>query len=284
MADENLTKMEALVDPEVLAPMVETNFGDALAFLDVMDVDRTLVGQPGTTVTIPQYGYIGKATVVAEGDAYPIKKLSTSTVNYTIHKYGMGVTLSDEALLSAYGNPMPETVKQLGQAIAESYNDEMSTALSKIEANMTHKYGKLGYDSVAQALTLFGERENKQGVKFLYVNSKQLSELRLNANFLPYTSEGVNVQRTGALGNIWGCEVVLSDRVPEGESYIVCRGYATLLLKREIQVESKRVQENGTYLVTANKHGMVSIRDKRKAIKLKFDASLVPAPETPEGK
>ena len=279
MADANLTKLEAMVDPQVLAPMIETNFGDALSFLQVMDVDTTLVGQPGSKVTIPQYSYIGKATVVAEGEMYPIKKMDTSVVDYTIHKYGLGITLSDEALLSAYGNPMPEAVKQLGQAIAESYNDEMGEALKKIEANMTHKYGDLNADVIAQALSLFGERENQLGVKYLYVNSKQLAELRINAGFKDYTEAGVATMRSGVLGNIWGCEVVHSDRVPDGEAYIITKGYATLLLKREIQVESERVVGNGTFLVTANKHGMVSIRDKRKAIKLKFDASLKPAPE-----
>ena len=74
--------------------------GDLLA-----KIDSTLVGQPGSVIKLPYYSYIGDAAVVAEGADIPIKQLSETTVSVQISKIGNGVQISDEAILSGYGDP-----------------------------------------------------------------------------------------------------------------------------------------------------------------------------------
>lgn len=260
----DLTMMADLLDPEVLLAMLGPKFAGRLKFLDVMGIDYTLEGQPGSTVTIPRYKYIGKATKLPEGDEVAIAKLAYEKVSYTIMKYAKGVGLTDEDLLQAFGAPLNQAIEQLAYSIADAINEAVGEALAS--AVLTSEYDQLNGDAIVDALVLFGEDDTE--AKFLYVNPVDLADLRKNADFLAYTEAGVNAQRTGALGNIWGCEVVDSNLVPAGVQYIVKRGYVTWFTKRDTQIETGRVQERFSWLVTANKHGVVAITDEGNCIKL----------------
>lgn len=69
-------------------------------------MDDTLAGVPGDTITVPAYAYIGDADIVAEGEAVTIEKMTTSTRKATVKKAMKGIGLTDEAVLSGYGNPV----------------------------------------------------------------------------------------------------------------------------------------------------------------------------------
>lgn len=50
-----LTMLSNLINPEVLADMVEKKLHDLIRFTPLAEVDNTLVGQPGDTLTLPSY-------------------------------------------------------------------------------------------------------------------------------------------------------------------------------------------------------------------------------------
>ena len=64
-----LTKLENLVDPEVMAQMVSAKLPKKIKFSPIARIDTTLAGRPGSTITVPKYAYIGDAEDVAEGVA-----------------------------------------------------------------------------------------------------------------------------------------------------------------------------------------------------------------------
>lgn len=261
----DLTLMANLLDPEVLKPMLAAPYEARLKFLDVMEVDTTLQGQPGTTVTIPAWKYIGPASVVPEGDLYPVSKLAYDKVTYTIKKYAHAVGLTDEDTLSAFGSPLAESMIQLARSIADIINQEVGEAFAA--AKLTAEYTDFNGDAIVDALVLFGE-DDQDDLKVLYVNPMELGELRKNADFLAYTEKGVDAQRTGFIGNIWGCEVIDSNLVPVGEAYIVKRGYVTFFTKRDTQLEVERITLRGSWAIAANKHGIVAVTHENKCIKL----------------
>lgn len=49
------TKLAQLIDPEVMAPMISAKIASAIVATPFAKVDNTLVGQPGSTITIPKY-------------------------------------------------------------------------------------------------------------------------------------------------------------------------------------------------------------------------------------
>ena len=68
-----ITKMEHMINPEVLASMVDGELEFALKFTNLATVDHTLVGRAGNTVSLPAYKMIGEAEDVAEGEAIPVE-------------------------------------------------------------------------------------------------------------------------------------------------------------------------------------------------------------------
>ena len=63
------TKLENLVDPQVMADMVSAKLPKKIKFSPIARIDTTLVGRPGSTIVVPKYAYIGDAEDVAEGVA-----------------------------------------------------------------------------------------------------------------------------------------------------------------------------------------------------------------------
>ncbi len=44
-----------LIDPEVMARMVSARLPKKIKFSPIARIDTTLVGQPGSTITVPKY-------------------------------------------------------------------------------------------------------------------------------------------------------------------------------------------------------------------------------------
>ena len=119
------TKLTNLIDPEVMAPMISAKLQKAIVATPFAKIDTTLVGRPGSTITVPKYIYIGDAEDLAEGVTADKTKLTTTSAEYTIKKAVKQVELTDEAVLSGYGNPVGETNSQLAKAIASKVDNDV---------------------------------------------------------------------------------------------------------------------------------------------------------------
>mgnify|MGYP000613957279 FL=1 len=131
MAD-NLTKLAQLIDPEVMADMISAKIPKKLVVAPFAKVDTSLQGVPGSTITVPSYGYIGDADDVAEGVEVTPAKMSTTTKTATVKKAMKAVSLTDEAVLSGYGNPVGEANGQLAKAIASKVDNDCMDALHRL--------------------------------------------------------------------------------------------------------------------------------------------------------
>ena len=52
-----------MVNPEVLKDMIQAELPNAIRFAPLAEVDNTLVGRPGDTVTVPKFEYIVMLTM-----------------------------------------------------------------------------------------------------------------------------------------------------------------------------------------------------------------------------
>ena len=219
MADQgDRTFLTNLVDPQVLADMVSGKVEKYIRVTPFAKIDNTLVGRPGSTVTVPYYGHIGDATVVAEGEQIPIKQLSTSSKSYQIQKIGNGITLTDEAVLSGYGDPVGEGAKQLAQSIAQKMDADAMTALYDADQHFISD-GKVKYNTIVDAIGVFDEEINSE--KVMFINPAQMTHLRKDANFISADKYGAsnNVVMYGEMGMIANTRIVMSKRVTKNAEF-----------------------------------------------------------------
>jgi len=243
--DSNATKLTSLIDPEVLAPMIEQKMVDLMKFAPLARLDYTLQGRPGSTITLPSYAYIGDAEDVLEGSDIPIAELTQSRVNVSVKKAGKGVQITDEAVLSGYGDPIGEAIDQLGLSVASKTDNDVVAILNAITAPMIHAAsGKLTSDEVANALVKFGE--DLDGDKVLLIAPEQLAQLRTTEDWIPATDMGVKALMSGVVGMIWGCQVVVSNKIKTTPTY-------TITGDNEIeQGKTYYTVENNVYTVVDN--------------------------------
>lgn len=264
----NGTKLANLFNPQVVGDLINKKLVDAIRFSPLARIDTTLVGRPGSTITLPSFAYIGDATAVAEGADIPISQLTESTVTATIAKIAKGVQLSDEAVLSGYGDPLGEAVSQIQTAIASKVDNDVLTVLGGIAAGMTHTCAALATpDDVADALVKFGE--DIDGDKVFLCSPETYAGIRKTDAWIPNTEIGAALIIRGAVGMIHGCQVVISNKLTTPKTaYIVKPGALAIYMKRDVLVETDRDIINKSTVMTADKHFVVYLYDVSRAIKL----------------
>lgn len=264
----NGTYLANLFNPQVVGDRINKKLFDYIRFAPLARVYNNLEGRPGSTVTLPYYNSIGAATLVGEGQDIPISQLTESTVSVTISKYAKGVQITDEAVLSAYGDPIGEAVDQIAQSIGQAYDNAMLAAMgTSAAANMTTAAAALTADGIASALTLFGE--DIDGDKVILVSPAGYETIRKANGWIPGTEVAANLIIRGTVGMIHGCQVVVSNKlIAANASYIVKPGALAIYNKRDILVETDRDIINKSTVITADRHAAVYVLDKSKLIKM----------------
>ena len=242
-------------------------------------IDTTLVGNAGDTISVPKYAYIGEAEDVAEGIEAGTTVLTSSTTNAKVKKVVKNVELTDEAVLSGYGDPVGETTRQLASSVAGKIDTDCMEALSGASLKHTDA-GIINYDGVVKAVGLFEEEDEAPKVMFIHPN--QETQLRLDPNFLDKNKYGMEVVMNGVIGSIAGCQVVKSKRVKAvGQKYInpIVQvtgdeedGLAalTIYMKRGSSLETDRNVKAKTTLFSVDEHYTAVLSNESKVVLAEF--------------
>lgn len=286
MAD--LTKVTTLVngdvfDPQVVSDMIKAKVSAKAAMTGYIKVDTTLQGAPGSTVTVPKWGYIGAAEDYAEGEPIDTTKMAYTTSQYGIKKIGKGVMLTDEAQLSGYGNPMGTATSQIALSISEKLDNDRLDVLYESKNVCDQSSAVIKYTAIVDGVDMFNEEEDSR--KVILIHSKQKTQIRKDADFLAADKIGADLLVSGAIGRIAGCDVIVSNKVKleEGVYFnpiIKLNNTAeteddmpavTYFLKRDNLVEHKREEGVGDKVI-CTAHGMPALTNEAKVVILKTKA------------
>ena len=255
------TKLGNLIDPQVLGEFIDYKMMDAIKFAPICNINRELQGRPGSTLTLPKYTFIGLAEDVAEGEDIPMANLAADSIDVKVKKAGKGVQISDEAILSAHGNPEDEIAKQLLMAIAGKVDNdcvaEFRKATMNVEAAAFDKY------VIVDMMAKFGEDIEDEMTAM--INANHLATLRHDKDFVEIMA-GQRVI-SGEMGEIFGCRVVVSNKVADNEVFLVKNGAVEILLKRNVAVEADRDIVNKTNVYVVDEHYAVYLKDESKIVK-----------------
>ena len=276
------TTLKKLIDPEVMAPMISAKIESAIVATPFAKIDTTLAGKPGSTITVPKYKYIGDAEDLAEGVTADKTQLATSTDEFTIKKAVKQVELTDEAVLSGYGNPVGETNSQLAKAIASKVDSDVMEALKGAQVGKTF-VNAISYNNIVESIDLLNEEENVE--KVMFIHPKQVSTLRMDANFISNDKYPNNVIMKGEIGMIANTRIVPTKKAVNAEKTLFLNpivelkpeaqtgdeiAAVTIFLKRDTNVETQRELGNYTTLIGADKHYVAALTDESKVVVAKF--------------
>lgn len=280
-----VTTLAALIDPEVLADMISGKLESKIIVSSFSKIDTSLQGVPGDTVTIPKFGYIGDAEDVPEGEQIDTSQLSTTKTEAKIKKAMKSVSITDEAALSGLGNPVGQAGSQIVKAIASKLDSDAMDTLQ----DATYKYTSdsiINYAGIVNAIDMF--TEEVQSEKVMFVHPHQVTQLRLDPNFISADKYDNKVIMNGEIGNIAGTRIVPSKKVPviavAGVNYYACPivklneddetedelPATTIYLKRDTVVETERVPRKALTEITANKFYTVALTNDEKVVLAKF--------------
>ncbi|MCT8388329.1 N4-gp56 family major capsid protein [Leuconostoc lactis] len=258
------TVLANLIDPEVMADLIEAQLPKAIKFSAIAPLDTTLVGVPGSTLTVPSYKYIGDADEVAEGAAIEYSKLEQTKRTMTIKKAAKGVEITDEAVLSGLGDPVGEGQRQVRMAIASKIdNDILATALKaplKLTAN-------IDLDLIDKLEATFTdapdaiEDNNISTTGVLFVSYKDAAKLRKLAgqDWTRPTQLGDDILVKGLFGELLGWEIVRSMKLEQNQFVAVKPGALKTYLKRDIFAEVGRDMDHKVTKFNADEHYGVAI-------------------------
>lgn len=266
-----VTLLENLINPQVMADMISAELEKKLRATQFFKVERTLVGRAGDTVTIPTWKYIGEAADLAENEQGTVTEMKTEDISYTVKKAVKNVQLTDEAVLSGYGDPVGEATRQLRMSIEDKMDSDGIALLEAIDSTKGHVHTittAIDYNAVIDALDLMPKDNEEQGINAtLLANSKTVKALRQNPKWIErQTMLGDNLLTTGVVGSIAGCNVVISNKLTDKRSYILTPQCLTAFMKRDVTIETERQMLNKRTLIGSDCHYVIAIEDYDKIV------------------
>lgn len=272
------TKIAQMVNPEVMADMVSAKLPKMIKFTPLAYVERALVGQPGNTITVPKWEYSGDAKDIEEGVAIEPDQLTTKKSTMTIKKAGKGIELTDEAVLSGYGDPIGQATHQIALAIANKVDNDLVEEAKK--ATQYVDDAPTTGDALDKALAVFADEEDARYVALL--NPEDAIALRKDTakEWVRGSEIGANIVVSGTFGEAHGVQIVRSKKVEKGKGFLVKvsavdtdtddvakYGAFVINLKRDVAIETDRDILKKTTVITGDEHYGVYLYDPSKVVK-----------------
>ena len=230
------TKLTNLINPEVIGAYLDVKLVDKIKLSPLVEVDRTLEGRPGNTLSLPKWGYIGDAADLAEGGTLNFENITETMVDVTVKKVAKGVSITDEAVLSGHGNPVEQIGQQLLVSVASKIEADLYAAVKG--ATGAHKVvdTSFGKDTIVDMKAKFGE--DIEEPMYLFVNPAEYATLVKDPDFVQIQQGAAVI--SGQVGMLYGVNLVVANRVPAGEPFLMKPGALALIMKRNVMVEADR--------------------------------------------
>ena len=272
------TKIAQLVNPEVMADMVSAKLPKMIKFTPLAYVERELVGQPGNTITVPKWEMTADAKDIEEGEAIVPDQLTTAKSTMTIKKAGKGIELTDEAILSGYGDPIGQATHQIALAIANKVDNDLIVEAKKA-TQFVAEAPSTGA-ALDKALAVFADEEDARYVAL--INPEDAIALRADTakEWVRGSEIGADIVISGTFGEAHGVQIVRSKKVEKGKGFLVKvsavetdtddvakYGAFVINLKRDVAVETDRDILKKTTVITGDEHYGVYLYDPTKVVK-----------------
>lgn len=300
-----MTTTKDLIDPEILAPIIQNKYQNAMMFMPLAAVDRTLAGQPGDTLKQPIWKKIAGAQAVAEGADIPVQKGEQGFTTATVQKFGNGYSFTDEANIERIGDQVSYGTSEIARTIAEYGDNALMKEAQKVENTLSIDPTVLGIDQVVA----WFNAQNSNGAYTIILNPK--TKIAFDKDILDYTrgSElGANLVVNGAIPGPLGVSFRTTNAMEDGKAVVVysspddikfleelknaeasdpekAKQIATTntgqalkwLVKRDVLVESERKPNNQTNFIYGTQIAAPYVQNPSKVLNLTVNMGSAPS-------
>ncbi len=257
-----VTKLENIINPEVMGDMIEAKINALCKLTPYAKVDTTLQGVPGDTKTVPSWNYIGDADDFdpESGEEIETTKLTASSTTFTIKCAGKSVAIYQTAINSGLGNPVGQAETQLAKSIAGKVdNDVLYAAYTGTNKYAAETLAVIGYAGIVDANAKF-ENEEDGVEKVMFINPAQEATLLKDEDFRSADKFTGGVAVNGAIGKIAGCWIKKSKKVKLITAEKSASGSVTITADNLAEYQAK--VEPGTTLNVGDKVNTLSVANQ----------------------
>ena len=281
------TYLSDIINPQVMGDMIEAKIPHMLKFTPFAKVDNSLVGVPGDTKTVPSWNFIGAAEDLTEDGEITPKKLTASTVTFTIKCAAQSVGISQKSINSGLGDPGGAAESQLAKSLAVKVDADVLAALLTAEQAYDGSASVIKYAGIVDAVGVLNEEEITD--KVLFVHPSQVTALRKDSEFIDKNKYGNDVMVSGEIGMIAGCRIVPTLQVVKNDSgNYVCPlvklepastdteytegelPAVTIFLKEDTQVDHEWFPKRQVHDITAAKYYGAALTNASKVVLATF--------------
>lgn len=247
-----------ILNPQVLAPMVENTYQDAMVFMPLADIDRTLASKPGDEITVPTWTGSLKAKEVAEGEDISIGTLKQGYTKANVKKFGTGYSFTDEADLRSIASNAEKGTREIGNALAQ-YADKSLMDLALDLQSVTDDKGKKPYsldttfdvDGLWEMIDHFTSQ--KDGAYTIIGNPKTKTVFRRAvSDYYKNTDTGAEIALSGATRLIDNASFLATNKLDEGKLVVVYSSQSDIERAKELDAKLKEGTASENELQTLN--------------------------------
>ena len=240
---------KGLFVPEVYAGLTREKIAGKVIVSQFAEIDATLQGQPGETISVKEWKYIGDAHDHAPGQPMDVTQLKQREAFATIKMVAApGIQIHDVDNLVAFGNQVNEGAEQQAISMARKLDtDCIAELLTASTKGILAEDGKVTFDEMIEGESLFGDDFNVEDVDAIIIHSKYKASFIKMEGFvnkdLTYVADGAGIQRNNCIGSFMGVPVVVTDRLVNGSKHpiiILKKGALKVFVKEAPFVESER--------------------------------------------
>lgn len=241
-----------------MTDLVNTNLNVNTLFT----IDESLATAAGLKVIVNKYTYSGKVEKLAKGAKNSTKGTVTMIpTEYEVERYQQTYSYNDMDVMQ---DPYIVDVYSNGAStlMANEIKEEYFAELAKI--SNTHEYTTFNYDAVVDALAEIGREVEDDLFLVMGLDAKQA--IRKDPDYK--SSKQGEILYTGQFGDISGIPCVCSKLVPANTVYITAKDQVKFRVKKAGNVEQDRDIETKDNTVVYERHGLMSLVDETKSIKM----------------
>lgn len=256
MAQTTSVDLDPII-PDVWADMLEEDLPNAIRFAPLATVNTRLEGQPGNTISMNWWNYIGDADDIAETAVIVPVKMDTDGESMTVKEAAKGVELTDKARMDPIQDPEPAARRQLTKSVASKIDKDIYAEITKTGAGSVDIAAPFSLSNLAEGIAEFGELDEgdwADSFAAVVISPAEQIAVMEDDKFAP-AALGTNAALfRGAIGSAYGIPFVVSNRATATGARLVRKDAILLAYKRRPIIETDRDILARSTIITTNVH------------------------------